>query len=97
MRNSSHSASSLRSFSITGDSTSGAATAHYTFFHRMWPTGNDYKVSPIRDDCHRCHPFRIYFWMIRDPVTGKMHRSRRRMTEEDAARYPARFEWNKTV
>lgn len=35
------------------------------------------------------YPFRIYFWMLPNELRpGKMHKSRWRMTEQDAARYP---------
>jgi hypothetical protein len=34
------------------------------------------------------YPFRIYFWMLPNEVTGKLRKSRWRMTEQDAARYP---------
>ena len=34
------------------------------------------------------YPFRIYFWLIRDPITGKLAKTRWRMSDQDASRYP---------
>ena len=37
----------------------------------------------------RCkYPYRIYFWVITSVLTGHRHKTRWRMTEEEAARYP---------
>ena len=30
------------------------------------------------------YPFTIYFWRVKDPVTGRTYRTRHRMTEEEA-------------
>jgi hypothetical protein len=32
----------------------------------------------------RKYPFRIYFWLVRDEVTGKVRKTRHRMTDEEA-------------
>lgn len=40
-------------------------------------------------DAARKHPFRIYFWLVRNEITGKVHKTPWRMTEADAeARFP---------
>ena len=36
----------------------------------------------------RKYPQRIYFWLVRDEVTGKVRKTRWRMSDDDAARYP---------
>ena len=36
----------------------------------------------------RKYPVRIYFWMVPNPTTGRMRRTRYRMSEAEAARYP---------
>jgi hypothetical protein len=32
----------------------------------------------------RKYPFRIYFWLVRDELTGKVRKTRHRMTDEEA-------------
>jgi hypothetical protein len=39
-------------------------------------------------ESQRKYPFRIYFWMVPNPFTGRMRKTRYRMTELEAARFP---------
>jgi hypothetical protein len=36
----------------------------------------------------RKYPFVEYYWYVPNPVTGRMRRTRYRMTESEAAKYP---------
>lgn len=37
---------------------------------------------------YRKYPHTIYFWMVPNPQTGKMRKTRYRMSEFEALRYP---------
>jgi len=41
------------------------------------------RVEPVRK-----YPFKIYFWLVPNPTTGRMRKTRYRMSEFEALRYP---------
>jgi hypothetical protein len=39
-------------------------------------------------DRFRKYPFLAYYWYVPNPTTGRMRRTRYRMTESEASKYP---------